>query len=197
MTTKVLTALLAQAVIDQVNVQKFTSSGTYTPTAGCVYAIIEVQAAGGNGSGIASGVGGGGGSGGYGRSLLLSPTTQTITIGAVGSNTTYGSLITCTSGGNGVSIGSGASTGGAGGTSSGGNLDNISGQTGDNGYAGSPAWSGRGANSRFGQGGISVASNSTGNPASGYGAGGGGAINSTTVGAGAPGVIYITEFISV
>ena len=183
----------------KVNVQTFTSSGTYTPTTGMVYAIVEVLAAGGNGGATSSGCGSGGGSGGYAKSNLSAASvgsSQTVTIGASGSNTTFGSLITCTSGSNGSSINSAPIAGGGGGTATGGNIVNVHGASGGVANASGSSWSGFGANSMYGSGGGAVAGASAGNNASGYGAGGGGSMNSTTAGTGTGGIIIVTEYIS-
>lgn len=75
-----------------VRIQKFTASGTYTPHADLIYAIVEVVGAGGAGGGAAATVGslnggGGGGSGSYARSILSAATigaSQTVTVGAGG-----------------------------------------------------------------------------------------------------------------
>lgn len=84
--------------------QQFTSSGTYTPSAACVYHEVEgVAPGGGGGSGQAqnsngtSASGGGGGAGAWGFYSSASPTTTTITIGAAGT----GSTNTASSGGTG------------------------------------------------------------------------------------------------
>ena len=94
--------------------QVFTSSGTYTPTAGMVQAYVECIGGGTGGAGSISpalsnvSVGGGGGAGGYAASMLSAGTigaSQTVTIGAGGTsssggmgnpggNTTVGSLVT-------------------------------------------------------------------------------------------------------
>src|SRR5215475_9347225 len=61
----------AATAFTRINIQKFTASGSYTPTAGTKYAIVECVGGGGGGgaasTGTASvwGAGGGGGSGGY------------------------------------------------------------------------------------------------------------------------------------
>jgi len=106
-------------VITQINIQTFTSSGVYTPTAGLVQAIIEVVGGGGGGSGTsATGVatcsaGAGGGGGGYSKGLFSAVTigaSQVVTIGAggnggnggasiAGGTTSVGSLISATGGG--------------------------------------------------------------------------------------------------
>lgn len=82
-----------------INVQKFTSSGTYTPTSGMKYCVVEVQAAGGGGggsttSGLATvSAGAGGGGGGYTRQVLSAATigaSKTVTIGSGGTAGTSG-----------------------------------------------------------------------------------------------------------
>lgn len=95
------------------NVQTFTASGTYTPSAGTVYAIIECVGGGGGGGG-SSYTGGnlyynaaGGGSGGYSRkfvSVAALGTSQVVTIGTGGNGGTAGG----TAGGDGAatSVGS-------------------------------------------------------------------------------------------
>lgn len=99
------------------NVQVFTSSGTYTPTTGTNSVIVEVQAPGGGSGGTAtttsgqSAVSGPGGGGAYAKVLFTSGFSgATITIGAAGSAgtagngggtggfTKFGSLITCNGG---------------------------------------------------------------------------------------------------
>ena len=79
--------------INKIVTQSFTSSGTYTPTAGMVYCIIECLAGGGGGGGVANstagqqGGAGGGGSGGYSRAIATAATigvSQTVTIGGSG-----------------------------------------------------------------------------------------------------------------
>lgn len=72
--------------------QAFTASGTYTPSAGMLYAIIECIG-GGGGGGAAVGTasqtysGGGGGSGGYSRAIVSAASvgaSKTVTIGGGG-----------------------------------------------------------------------------------------------------------------
>jgi len=80
-------------VFDKIIVQKFTSSGTYTPTTGMVYAVIEFLGAGGGGGGTAGGTSstsgsGGGGGGAYGKKVVTSAqigSSASVTIGAGGS----------------------------------------------------------------------------------------------------------------
>lgn len=99
-------------------VQVFTASGTYTPTSGTGRAIIRVQAPGGGGGGSTTTGSGqvsiaqGGSSGSYAEAYWTSPSTQTVTIGAVGAagasggtggtggTTSVGSIVSCP-GGNG------------------------------------------------------------------------------------------------
>ncbi|AQG98598.1 hypothetical protein A9R05_06935 [Burkholderia sp. KK1] len=130
-TTQVATTAFATAAAAGrlVNVQVFTSSGTYTPTSGATRAIVKVQAPGGGSGGVpatSAGQGalsGGGGSGSYAEAFISSGlSTQTITIGAVGAagasganaggaggTTSFGSLISCP-GGVGGAAGSAVST---------------------------------------------------------------------------------------
>ena len=189
-------------VFDKINVQKFTSSGTYTPSTGMVYAIVECWGAGGGGAG-AAGVGtgsygtGGGGAGSYSRKNLTSATigaSQTITIGAAGSGgsgnvsgsaggqTSFGSLCVANGGsGGGASTGF-AANGGVGGTAGTGDITGLGANgnpaSGSN-NATSPGMGGNGGSTLVGGGGIgSLATGSTltaGGNATGYGAGGGGA----------------------
>jgi hypothetical protein len=99
----------ASSGFTNVVVQTFTSSGTYTPTAGMVKCIVEVLGGGAGGTNaVASNanqtsVGGGGGAGEYRKSIFDATTigtSQVITIGnggaqlTIGGDTTFGSLIT-------------------------------------------------------------------------------------------------------
>ncbi len=107
--------------------QVFTSTGTYTPTAGMVYCDIEVVGGGGGSGGIATtnasqtSVSGGGGAGGYARKVVSAATigaSQTATVGAAGLAGTIG-----------------ATTGGTGGTSSLGAIVTATGGVGSTGTA--------------------------------------------------------------
>jgi len=133
-----------------VNVQVFTTSGTYTPTAGMSYCTIECVGGGGGGGGSVAATsstvscGGGGGGGGYGRKTVAAATigaSQTVTIGAGGSGvsgsngnaggtTSVGSIVTATGGGGGTnnlatqtSGQTSAGIGGAGGVGTSGDLN--------------------------------------------------------------------------
>lgn len=184
-------------------IQTFTSNGTYTPTAGMTYCIIEVVGGGGGGGGAAAtGAGtqsaaGGGGGGGYSRGLYTAATvgvSQAVTIGtggtagAAGNNnggaggtSSVGALIQATGGAGGS--GSGAATaqsvaGGAGGIGSLGSI-NIQGQMGGQGLLNNNAnlsWLGAGGNSYFGFGatGAGLGLNNGGNGSNGQAYGTGG-----------------------
>lgn len=212
-------------VFDKVAVQSFNTSGTYTPTAGMAYCIVETWGGGGGGGGIvggatSSGGGGGGGAGSYSRRYLTAAqigVSQTVTIGAAGSagaagnnaggaggTTSVGALcISNGGGGGGGSGGQNASSGPGGSTGTG---DVVSpGQAGGPGSGGTaaiaPIGTGSGGNSIVGAGGQCPLSNNNGNSATGFGAGGsGGTANSTTSsfsgGPGVKGYVVITEFLS-
>lgn len=198
-----LTNLPATIVLQQI----FTSSGTYTPTAGMDYCIIEVVGGGGGGGGaVPSGVAGGGGAGGYGRARFTAATiggSQAVTIGSAGAGGTsfgtdgtaggtssFGALISATGGGGGYGfLGGSTSGGGIGGASSGADI-NISG--GGGGYS-------MGGTSFFG-GGARYVVNANGASGAAYGSGGSGGSSiggsSYSGGAGKAGVVIITEFVT-
>lgn len=128
------------------NVQVFTTSGTYTPTNGAKKIVVEVLGAGGGGGSSsaantsANGLGTGGGGGGYAKSYLTSvPASQSVTVGvggAAASNggaSSFGSIIANggTAGANNLNAtyqsGVTQLRGGFGGTASGGNIINARG----------------------------------------------------------------------
>lgn len=182
--------------------QIFTSSGTYTPTSGMVYCILECVGGGGAGGGSGSASAGfqvsagGGGGGGYARLVASSATigaSQTVTVGAAGTagtagnnpggnggDTSVGSLCIGKGGtGGGGSTGGAVAAGGAGGVAGTGDIT-FPGQQGmGGGFLLSSSGSGTiagGGNSYFGTGGNPVtlsASNGTGTAGSLYGGGGG------------------------
>jgi hypothetical protein len=183
------------------NIQIFTSSGTYTPTPGTASIIVDVLGGGGSGGGtLATGngqwaVGGGGGAGGYarGRFLLgnLSSVPVTVGFGApalagysgnAGTSSSFGGFVSAT-GGSGGDLGTPATVavlqgGRPGGVGVGGNIINSSGESGSFGMAtGNYNFSsGRGGSSWLGGGGAGVVSISAGgNAGQAPGAGGGGA----------------------
>jgi len=184
-----------------INVQKFTASGTYTPTANMKYAVIECVGSGGGGGGAASvisggTVGGGGGAGGYSRTYATAASvgaSQTVTIGAIGAAGTAGN----NPGGNGgdVSVGTlciaKGGSGGGGGTGGASPLPGIGGAggvagTGDFTLTGDPgattwagtssfhACAGSGGSSIFGGGGQAGILSNTGTAGHVYGSGGSG-----------------------
>lgn len=205
--------------------QVFTSNGTYTPTPGMIYCIIECQAGGGAGGGAAvtaantQNGGGGAGGGEYARKLATAAAigaSQVVTIGAAGvaatppsvqtagGNTSVGTLciaiggpagITAPNSSNGTAV-----PGGSGGTGD----FKVSGGTGSQGFPNNftsafPPVGGCGGDSFFGQGGPMISTAQSGLPGSGFGAGGGGASDNGAGnrpgGAGAIGVAIITEFV--
>lgn len=195
---------LRQATGRLLNVQKWTTHGTftYTPTPGTTAAYAECQGAGGSGGGTAAtgssqcAVGGGGGSGAFCSSWLptgiASGTIITVGQGGAqanggsnnGGSSSIGSIMTAP-GGNGGTIAAPTTapwlTGGgrgATGSASGGNLLNTSGQGGDTSFAltsGSALVGGAGASSVYGGGGGVVGGNTAGFAGVAPGSGGSGA----------------------
>jgi hypothetical protein len=196
------------ASVNAINVQTFTSSGTYIPTPGMIYCIIEVVGAGGGGgssqgaSNVAA-AGGGGGAGGYSKGLFRAASigpSKTVAIGGPGLGggvgfmgysggiTSVGSLISASGGFGGSSASAqpyGSFLGGFGGTGSGGFVC-VTGNASI--FGGMPLQS------------ASRGASSSGTPGMSYGAGGGGAstLNALSAmgGDGASGIVLITEFIA-
>lgn len=194
--------------------QRFTSSGTYTPHAGLIKALIECNGGGGGGGGVLGSAseifsGAGGGAGAYSIVLATAATigaSQAVTIGtgggggnssptggSAGNTTSVGTICTAPGGGGGgASNASTYGTGGAGGTAGSGDLARV-GYNGASGFyngvnAGVVFDGGAGANSPFGPGGPAAhctASSFQNGNAGGIGAGGsGGCANNTGAGAG-------------
>lgn len=101
-------AMRALSVVSQI----FTSSGTYTPTTGMLYCVIECVGSGGGGGGTATAsvsnlsLGAGGGGGGYSRKVSSASTvgaSQTVTVGAAGTGGSSGA--NAGAAGNDVSVG--------------------------------------------------------------------------------------------
>lgn len=198
-------------------VQTFTTTGTYTPTSGMVYCVIECVGGGGGGGGAPStggstvGGGGGGGAGEYAIGVFSSATigaSQSVTIGAAGTansgttggnggNSSVGSTLISANGGSGGlsnsvngSIGVGGGAGGTGGT---GGSYRVAGNPGSPGFLctnTNSIWvSGQGANSKFGNGGPpQIKVSSAGNAGAGNGTGGGGGANDASQSANLGGV---------
>lgn len=209
-------ALGTQQSFVSVKMQVFTSSGTYTPSTGMLYAEC-ITIAGGGGGGGANGTNanaGGGGSGNTALSIFSASTigaSQTITIGGsgtagstsggtggTGGNSSIGSLVTANGGvGGGGSTSATSGAGGAGGTNSGTVTTSFT-FAGGTGTDSGTAAGGAGANTPYGQGGqTTVAGSVTGANGQGYGAGGAGATGTSRAGgSGAPGIVIIREFCS-
>ena len=108
------------------NVRTFTSSGTYTPTAGTKFVVVEVQGGGGGSGGVpATGsssvaASGAGGAGAYAKAYITSGFSGvSVTVGAggaagssgggdggAGGTSSFGSLVSCPGGTGGGSTGS-------------------------------------------------------------------------------------------
>lgn len=200
-------------------IQVFTGNGTYTPTTGMLYCIIECIGGGGGGGACAitgggtQATGSGGGSGEYARGVFSAATigvSQSVTVGALGaggsaganngsngSTTSVGALISAGGGSGGAGCGAGTVAvlaGGSGGTGgSGGSFrsDGISGKLAFN-AIGIGYWGGGGASSFLG-GGCPDRFPAGKNTSTGYGAGGCGAASpiSTAATAGGDGTAGI------
>lgn len=196
--------VLSTAAVQTVKQQSFTSSGTYTPSTGMLYCVVETWGGGGGGGGVAAngGVGGGGGGGGagsYSRHLATAATigaSKAIAIGTAGSagttgnnaggnggDTTLGSTIVVGKGGTGGAGSAGSATlGGAGGVAGTGNMIAAPGMPGSNSsgitVAGAGAIGGTGGSGMAGAGGIGAllltSGNSDGTAGTGKGSGGSG-----------------------
>lgn len=204
--------------------QTFISSGTYTPSTGMLYAIVEIIGGGGGGGGSEGNVtgasaGGGGGGGGYTRALLSSSiigVSQSVVIGIGGAGgipgnnngspgitSTFGSILTATGGFGGFGSPSSASIlsaiGANGGVGGGGDL-NLKGNPGNISFINGPALfalSGNGGSSFFGGGADASFINNGISGATNSGGGGSGGASTTASfsgGTGGNGICYITEF---
>jgi len=208
--------------IQTVATQVFTSSGTYTPTSGMLYCVVEVVGGGGGGGGAdVTGAGqvsnaSGGGGGGYARKTFTAATigvSQAVTInsgggggsagnnpGAAGGSVTFGALLSATggAGGNGAAANAGGfNSGTAGGAGSSGDF-NTTGTPGGPGMAVVGIGSfGGGGSSFFGGGspGVTSAGSTAGTNGTSYGGGGSGA--ATIVGAAAAGGNGVTGIVIV
>jgi hypothetical protein len=210
----------------KVAVQKFTSSGTYTPSAGLLYATIECVGGGGSGGSVTAvaanfTTGSGGAGGTYSKKTVSAATvgaSQVVTVGAggaapatgdnsgnAGGTTSVGALCTAPGGGGGpfAHAGVGVNGGGIPGAAGTGDLS-VPGSAGGGGLGAGSAiglFCGFGGSSHFG--GITAvpAVNSNGGTGQNYGAGGSGAQDSTGTtnragGAGGIGVVIITEYLN-
>lgn len=192
------------------NTQTFTSSGSYTPSAGTSFIVVELVGGGGGGgaAGTSSARGSGGGGGGYARKKITSGFNgATVTVGAAGAGgvsmgaggaggtSSFGALVSATGGAGGNAETTGYTNPTNGGSGSGGDL-NLYGD-----YAQLSGWggvSGKGGNSFFGEGAKPQAINGVaGLVGVGYGAGGSAAIGNGSMwngGAGTAGIVIIHEY---
>lgn len=163
---------LDDLILSSVKTQIFSTNGTYTPSTGMAFCIVEAIGGGGGGGGAksASGSGcgaGGGGAGGYSRKRLTAAdigASKTVTIGAGG---TAGAA-TPTAGGNGGDTSLGTlviAKGGAGGASA---TTSAGGAGGAGGVAGTGDFVPAGSAGGFGSG----SSTTTTSPTSGSGGAG-------------------------
>jgi len=113
--TPLRTSQSIAALGSSVNIQAFTATGTYTPTAGYKWGIAFVT--GGGGNGYSTGGGGGAGATAIGVLNLISLGAVTATIGAAAGASTLSTL----SGGGGFS--GGTSNAGSGGNATGGSIN--------------------------------------------------------------------------
>lgn len=206
-TTKLMTALrVAQAIaaladggsgIASVVPRLITSSGTYTPTAGMLYALIIAL---GGGEGGAAASGGGAGTPGVGGDAG-SEVWKVVAAADIGASksVTIGSGGSSASNGGDTSVGSlCVAPGGGSSTTAVGDLvgegeDGFGNYT--SGDAATVTCSGRGGSTRFGSGGAPKTTSGTGVAGTGYGSGGsGGRSSSNAGGAGRPGLVFIIEF---
>lgn len=178
------------------------TAGTYTPTAGTKFIIVELNGGGGGGGGTAGAscsVSSSGGAGGYVKAILTAAQagTPTITLGAAGTagsagtnaggaggTTSMGSLLSATGGGAGsANTGCTSTGGGAGGTgtvTTGIMLEIATGQAGGAGVNSTLGVTEAGGNNLLGVGGAATLSGGgtvAGVSATGFGAGGSGAVS--------------------
>lgn len=219
------------ALVSSVQKQVFTANGTYTPSAGMLYCLIEAWGGGGGGGGSASAAatvssgGGGGGAGGYSSKLVTAAAlgaSQVVTIGALGAgaaagnnsgtaggDTSVGTLCIAKGGSGGGGTAATAVPGGAAGAGGVVGTGDVAGagQSGQPGFlaatSAASGTGGQGGSSSLGSGGAFAQSTTkqNGNPATGFAAGGGGgqsfnAGGTASGGAGTPGLVTITEFVS-
>lgn len=188
-----------------------TATGTYTPTTGMVYCIVEMVGGGAGGVENSAGSfgGGGGGAGEYARGTFSAAdigASKAATIGAggaansAGGTTSLGTLLTAAGAGSTSGLSYVGGPGGTGGTGTGLHIAGGQGSTGSGVYSGPVLMGGSGGASFFGGGGRGGVGNlDHGSAGSAYGSGGGGNGNTSTTwsngGAGKAGVIVITEFV--
>ena len=183
------------------DIEVFTSSGTYTKPSGLKRVVVYVV--GGGGAGRSAG-GGGGAGGGTAIEVIEAGSvgsTETVTIGAGGTDNTsnpagsggpspFGSHCSATGGGGGALNAGGGHYPGDGGAGSGGDL-NITGQ------GANITHEAQGGSSAFGGGGRGSRNDGTyahGSAGGAFGGGGGGATSGGNGGDGAAGVVFVFEY---
>ncbi len=202
------TLQIVATTINTVKQQVFTAGGTYTPSTGMLYCVVDCIGSGAGGiTTDGSHISSGGGGGSYSKASFTAAqigASQTVTIGAggtagnAGNTSSLGSLITALGGSIGTSVTSGSAVGG-----SGGGTGAISGGTqilliqgGDGGpaqFATSGQGAGFGGASFYGLSCKGPASGGAGNGGKNYGGGASGTQNGTAA-AGGAGIIIINEF---
>ncbi|WP_250533560.1 hypothetical protein [Caballeronia sp. AZ10_KS36] len=220
---QVLSAIKALTNGKLLNVQTFTSNGTYTPTAGTKFVIVEVLGGAGSGGGCAAtgasqiSVGSGGCAGAYAKALItsgFSGVAVTVGVGGApasgfasnpGTASSFGSLVSCPGGLGGTSAGpttppwfTGVNTSAA---PTGGNITGAAGASGGISVALSTTagYGAAGGSSPFGGGGGPGVINVAGLPSPSQGAGGGGSMlgpsqSAIAGGRGGNGVVIVYEF---
>lgn len=204
-----------------IGIQTFTSSGTYTPTPGMTFCVVEGVGGGGGGSGAATNsagnvsIGSPGSAGAWAKAMFTAAqigTSKPVTIGAGGAGagiaggaTSLGSLLSIPGGVGGSALNNVAppTFNGAGAIAAAPTGANIASSRGiAPGYSiaisATSAFGGAGGSGPFGTGG-GVAANTTGISGTGNGAGGSGsatlgAVAAVTGGAGSGGLIFILEY---
>lgn len=205
------------------NIQVFSSTGTYTPTTGTAAVYVKVQAGGGAGGGTPatstgqSAAGSGGSAGTYAEGYYTSGFSGvTVTVGAAGASavganggaggaSSFGALLSCPGGPGGVagtaSTAWTTSSGGNAGAVTGTNLYTVRGAQGSQSQviSATVSFSGAGAAAPFGSGGPGIWGPSAGLAGVGEGSGGGGANAAASTAAqagsnGSPGLVEVFEF---
>ncbi|EIV2912410.1 glycine-rich domain-containing protein [Serratia bockelmannii] len=169
-----------------IGIQRFTASGTYTPTPGTRYVIVEAVGGGGGGGGCSSPGGesiscaAGGNSGSYGKGRyavssniavtignggdggIASSSSSGATIGSAGGETKFGTLLICPGGNSGLAANSFQipnicqSIPTKSPSVTGANISSVDGEAGGNGFALGAGISGKGGGNPLGSGGSSA-----------------------------------------